>query len=309
MTIAALLTSYGQPSDLEFGEVPNPCPDTDDVVIEVDAIGVNPLDWKLMRGDLSKVLGDTFPLIPGADVAGRVLEVGSGVSGFEPGDEVYGMIGYSGAYAHRVKAHQATISAKPAAIDMAQASAIPCAALTAFQALGKMNGLGAGRRLLINGAAGGVGSFAVQMAKMTGAEILAITSGANLEYVTDLGANTVINYEDGSVTAGLSDIDFILDLVGGATQEPLWSVIRPGGVLLSTAGFPDKAKAEAAGASGSLVSVRPNGKQLMEISRQIEAGQLRVTISAAYAFKDAVKALEDNKKGRTRGKTVLTVAD
>lgn len=306
MTIeAAVVSSYGPIDSLRLSRIDDPQCGADDVIVSVEAVEVNPLDWKVLRGDLAGLLGDRFPLVPGSDVAGRIEAVGGDVDGLALGDRVFGMIGYSGGYAQRIAVPAALLAKIPAGVSAIEAAAVPCAGLTALQALSKFGEI-EGKRVLVHGGAGGVGSFFIQLAVAARAEVFATASPANLDYVEGLGA-TAIDYLGSRFEQEVSGIDFILDTVGGEVQTRSWSVIRPGGLLLATGAAPDKALAEGAGAKGSRIGVRPNGGQMAELAALLQAGALAVHVDTTYPFSDLRRALHAVNSGHARGKRVVVM--
>ncbi|NKY24686.1 NADP-dependent oxidoreductase [Nocardia gamkensis] len=286
--------AFGGPEVLEVVEVDRPRPGPGEVLVRVAATSVNAADWKVRAGLLGK-LGDP-PLTLGLDVAGVVEELGAGVDRFAIGAPVYGMV-YGGANAEYVVAQAHTLAAAPRNIDLVHAAALPTAALTAWQALAA---LGAGERVLVHAAAGGVGHLAVQIARHRGAHVIGTARAVNHEYLRGLGADEVIDYSAVDFGAAVRDVDFVLDLVGGAYGSRSLEVLRPGGRLIDTQGSDAEADPRY-----ERFYVEPSAVSLREITTMVERGHLRATIDQVLPLSDAAKAHELGESGRVRGKIVL----
>jgi NADPH:quinone reductase-like Zn-dependent oxidoreductase len=303
---AVRVHAFGGPDVLKVEQTPRPEPGAGEVLIRVRAAGVNPVDWKVREGYNNHEL----PLIPGWDVAGVIESTGTGVNGWKGGDQVYGYfdIARNGAYADYVAVPASEIALKPRSLDYAEAAAIPLAALTAWQALFDAGGLRAGQKILIHGAAGGVGSFAVQLAKWKGAYVIGTASLGNLQFVRDLGANEVIDHTRTRFEDVVHDADMVLDTLGGETQKRSWQVIRKGGILVSLPSRPSEKQAAAYGVRQAYFNVRPNTTQLTEITALVDSGKLRPVVESVLPLADARLAQEISQAGHTRGKIVLKVA-
>ena len=321
----------GGPEVLRYEDAPIPLIKAGEVRIRSHAVGINPPDWYLRDG--YKVLPPEWrhpvplPAIPGSDVSGIVEAVAAGVHGFSIGDEVFGMIrfpsfGESAAYAEYVAAPVTDITRKPPAIDHVHAAGAPMSALTAWQFLielghGEPNPLQAemhrpvpleGKTVLINGAAGGVGHFAVQLAKWKGAHVIAVASGAQESFLRDLGADEFIDYTKSAPEDVAHDLDLVLDTLGGSTTSRFLRTIKRGGALFPVfLGFADHEKAESLGITVSSTQVRSNGAQLAEIGRLLAAGTIRTEIDSTYRLAGARKAHDRAASGHIKGKIVLTV--
>ena len=299
---AVQITAYGGPEVVLFGPVPAPVPAEDEVLIRLHAAGVNPVDWKTREGMRRSRETIDLPAVIGCDVSGTVVGKGSAVEGFEIGQEVFAMTGLRGAFKEVVAVKADQVAPKPTSIDHVHAAAVPLAALTAWQAL-DLAELAAGQRILIHAAAGGVGSFAVQLARVRGAEVVGTASARNADYVRSLGANQVIDYRTEAFETATRPVDVVFDLMGGETQARSWQVLKPGGILV-TAVMPP-----AEGAPDGLrvvrVGVRPLGHQLREIAGLIDAGRVRIHVDRTLPLSDAGDALELVRQGHTRGKVVL----
>jgi NADPH2:quinone reductase len=303
----------GEPEVLELKEVDSPAaPAEGEVSIRVQAAGVNPVDCKMRRRPAPPAWGLTLPFTPGWDVAGVVQEAGPGAGGFKPGDFVFGLVAFprpGRAYAEMTVVPAADLAARPAGIDAVHAAAVPLAALTAWQALFDAGALAAGQRVLIHAAAGGVGHFAVQLAKWRGAHVIGTASGGNVDFVRGLGADEVIDYTRAPLGGAVADLDLVLDTIGGETRASSWPLLKRGGVLLSIVGEPDQAASEAHGVRGKGVFVHPSGSQLAEIAALLAAGTVRPHLDRAYPLAEAAAAHSQVEGGHVRGKVVLRVQD
>lgn len=306
---AVRIHEFGGVDVLKLEDLPKPVPGPGEVSIEVKAASVNPVDYKIREGRYPPVTADTLPVTLGRDVAGVVDALGEGVTTFQAGDAVFAMLPPDrGGYAEWVLAPAEVCARKPAVLDMAQAASVPLAALTAWQGLFTHGGLNQGQRVLIHGASGGVGSFAVQFAKIKGAEVFATASADARGYVQSLGADRVIDYHAERFEEIVHGADLVYDLIGGETQDRSWPVLKRGGTLVSTVGQPDERKAAAAGASGKRYTAQPDGGQLRQIAALIDAGRVKVAIDAVYALDDAAEAERHLEDDHVVGKVVLKVA-
>ena len=306
---------YGGPEALTYEEAPRPVPGEGDVLVRVHATSVNPVDWKIREGYLQKALPYPLPMIPGWDVSGIVEALGPGVSTFAVGDAVYGRpdIARDGAYAEYMVARAHELALKPATLDHVHAAAVPLAGLTAWQALFDAPapfatiGLTAGQTILIHGGAGGVGTFAVQLAKWRGAKVIATASSKNAEFLRDLGADTVIDYKKHRFEDLVHDVDAVFDTIGGDTQARSWKVLKKGGTLLSIASAPSADEAKAHDVRAAYVFVQPSGPQLVELAKLLDAKTIKPVVSEVFPLHEARKAQEHSQKGHVRGKIVLKV--
>ncbi|XVN16254.1 NADP-dependent oxidoreductase [Pseudomonas corrugata] len=301
---AIRVAQYGQVEGLSFEELPSPVPGQGEVLIEVAGSGVNPIDWKVLSGAMKAFIPLQLPYTPGVEVAGRVAAIGENVTGVAVGDEVFGFINIVGGYATEVVASADRLAHRPERLSALHAGGVPAVALTAWQALHEHGQIKAGQRVLIHGAAGGVGSMAVQMARIAGATVIATASARNRDYLLKLGATQVIDYNQAAFEAAIEPVDVVLDLVGGDTQERSWSVLKPGGVLVSPVSPPDARRAEAVGATGKHFATRSDGAQLQEIAALFEAGELVIEVEV-LPLSQAQEALRKSQDRHTRGKLVL----
>lgn len=306
---AVRIHEYGGPEVLRYEDAPRPEAGPGEVLIRVHAASVNPVDWKVRAGYAKDRLKYKMPFIPGWDVSGVVEAVGSGVSRLKVGDEVYSRpdISRDGTYAEYVVVKESEVALKPKSIDHVHAAAIPLAALTAWQALFDGAKLSAGQTVLIHGAAGGVGTFAVQFAKMKGARVIATASKKNHEFLRSLGADEVIDYNTTKFEDVVRDVDVVLDTITGETADRSYQVIKKGGIYVSILAPPSPEKAAAHGVRTHHTFVQANAEQLNEIAKLVDSGKLKLTIEKVFPLAEARAAQELNAQGHTRGKIVLRV--
>jgi NADPH:quinone reductase-like Zn-dependent oxidoreductase len=305
---AIRIHAYGGAETLQYEEVPRPEPKSGEVLIQVYAAGVNPIDWKIREGYLKQIFDYPLPVIVGTDVAGVVASVGDGVTTLQPGQAFYGVVDMtlSGAYAEYALGYADAIAPKPQTLDYIHAASVPIVAMTAWQALFDGANLQPGQTVLIHGAAGGVGSYAIQLAKWKGARAIATASAANIDYVQSLGADRVIDYTTQLFEQQVKDVDVVLDLVGAETQARSWQAIRSGGTLVSTLGVPRSGIPQDIKAIPVFVNPRVNS-QLQQIAQLIDDGHIKVTVEQTFDLSEAAKAQEVSQHGHPRGKLVLQV--
>ncbi|MFJ6781431.1 NADP-dependent oxidoreductase [Streptomyces yangpuensis] len=304
---AIVVNEWGGPENLVEREIERPEPGLGEVLVRVHAAGVNPVDWKTRASGALIAWGET-PIV-GWDVSGTVEAVGPGVTLYAPGDEVYGMPHFprqAGGYAEYVVAPARHFARKPGSLDHVQAAALPLAALTAWQALVDTAGVTAGQRVLVHAAAGGVGHLAVQIAKARGAYVIGTASAAKHDVLRGLGADELIDYRSVDFAEAVSDVDVVLDALGGDTAERSLKVLRPGGHLVSLPG-PDDVPADTDGVNASWVLVDPDLKGLEAIADLADKGLLKPLVETVLPLAEAARAHEIGEQGRTTGKIVLTV--
>ncbi|MFL5665680.1 MAG: NADP-dependent oxidoreductase [Ktedonobacteraceae bacterium] len=308
-TIQAIrVHNYGGPEQLKLEEVQRPEPQAGEVLIHVHAAGVNPVDWKIRQGFMKDFRPMQFPYIPGVDLAGVVEEVGPGVTAFQKGQAVFGQSA-KGAYAEYAAASVETLALKLKTLNFDEAAAIPVGATTAWQGLFDQGGLQAGQRVLIQGASGGVGSFAVQFARWKGAHVIGTTSTANVDFVRSLGAETVVDYTSTPLEQVVHDVDLVLDTVGAHTLESSVQAVKRGGTLVTIAGQPPEEKVKERGVHVALFSSRVSSKLLQTFAQLIDEGQVKVPIGRVFPLRDARQAHELSQSGHGRGRIVLHIAD
>ncbi|MDG4605303.1 MAG: NADP-dependent oxidoreductase [Candidatus Contendobacter sp.] len=308
---AVRIHAYGGPELLHYETAPRPVPNPDDLLIRVRAAAVNPVDWKIREGYLQGFLNHRLPLIPGWDVSGEVVNVGPEATGFKIGDAVYARpnIERDGSYAEYIAVKASEAAHKPTRLSHDHAAAVPLAALTAWQALVDVAQLQAGQTVLIHAAAGGVGSFAVQLAKARGAQVIATASAVNTGIVAELGADQFVDYTKTRFEEIVKDVDVVFDTLGGDTQDRSWQVLKPGGILVSIISPPVEETAAKHGVRSAFVFVQPNGQQLAAIARLIDEGRMKPIIHTVLPLSEARQAQVISQGGHARGKIVLHVAD
>ncbi|HEY9643371.1 MAG TPA: NADP-dependent oxidoreductase [Coleofasciculaceae cyanobacterium] len=308
---AIRLHHYGDPEVLVYEDAPQPVPQADEVLIQVQAAGLNPADWKIRQGYLQDKFPFSMPLILGYDVAGVVEAIGTDVISVVPGDAVFAMLPLNqlGAYAEYVVAKASLVVPKPAAIDFATAAGIPSIALTAWQALFDLAHLQPGQTILIHGASGGVGGFAVQYAKWKGAIAIGTASTSNLEAIKGLGVDQVIDYKTERFEEKVANVDVVFDTVGGETRQRSWQVIKPGGILISTEGAAEPVVSPSPEIRGMPIFTNPtDNAQLQQIANLIERGDTKPPTVEIFPLQDAAKAHTASQHEHRHGKLVLQVA-
>lgn len=324
---------YGKSPGLGITEVARPVPKPDELLVEVHAAGMNPIDNMLMTGAFKPVVKLDLPATVGSDVAGVVVAVGSRVTRFKPGDAVFASVFdlNRGTIAEFVAVPEAAAAHKPANLDFVQAASVPMVALTAWQALQERIGLRPGQKVFIPAGSGGIGTFAIQLAKVLGATVGTTTSTGNVAFVRGLGADEVVDYKTQAFEDVLRDYDAVLGTVKGDAIEKAVGILKPGGRIVSLVGPLDAAFARARGsnvllrivfglmsrrirrlagkrnASYGFLFVHPDGRQLAEIGTLLEAGRVRPVIDKVFPFDQASDALAYLAQGRARGKVVVSL--
>jgi NADPH:quinone reductase-like Zn-dependent oxidoreductase len=293
---------------LQMEDVPVPRPGRGEVLIKVLAASVNPVDYKMRSGEFIPP-GMTMPATLGRDIAGIVKGVGRDVSRLKAGDEVFALLDRDhGGYAEFAIADSETVVRKPASVDYVHAAAVPLAAITAWQGLFDHGKLKTGERVLIHGAAGGVGHFAVQFAKIRGAHVIATGRSEDHMMLLKLGADEVIDYENERFEDRVSEVDLILDLVAGETQKRSWKSLARGGRMVSTLHAPSKIEGMLRDAKVELFMAEPNRKELEEIGSLIDSGLVRVVVQQTLQLDEVKRAHDSLEHDHIRGKLVLEVA-
>lgn len=324
------ITGYKQP--LQEIDVPEPVVGPRDVLIDVQAAGLNHLDEKMRAGEFRAILPASMPLVLGYDVAGTVLEVGAHVRDFAPGDRVYGRPAAGGTFAERIAVPETELAHVPASLSAAQAGGLPLVALTAWQALVERGHLQPGQKVLVHAGAGAVGSVAVQLAKHLGAFVATTAGHADADLARGLGADVVVDYRTEDFESELSGYDLVLDSLGGDNLVRSLRVLRPGGKAVGIAGPPDPAFARQAGLNPALrlaiaglsrsvrrqaekrgvtyefLFMHASGEQLRQVTALIEDGTLRPLPVVTFPVEDTPAALAALAAGRIRGKAVVTRA-
>lgn len=313
---AVVIDGYGGPDRFEVREVEKPSPGPGQLLVRVRAASVNPVDWKMRKGGLRLLRPARFPLILGFDVAGEVEAIGAEVSRFEPGDPVYAFTDnpHGGGYAEYVLVGEAVAAPKPARLSFEEAAAVPLAALTALQAVRNRGELAEGERLLVNGGAGGVGHFAIQIGKAFGARVVGVASGRNQDFLREIGADRGIDYEQEDFTTDEEDYHVVFDTVGSTSFRACELILEEGGVYVTTSFEPrivvQGVVSLVAGLFGPVrraraLVVKPSGQDLAFLSRLIDAGKLRPHIEEVFRLDRIADAHSYSESGRVRGKLVI----
>ncbi len=306
---AVVAHEYGAPEVLKHEEAPRPEPKENELLVRVIACGVNPADPLVISGRLAKEFGTHLPLIPGYDVAGLVEKTGAKVTKFKKGAAVYGYALFGGGWAEYAVLAENEAALKPKPSTFVEAAAVPLAALTAWQALLDVAKLTAGQTVLIHGGSGGVGSFAVQIAKAKGAKVNATAYTAKQDVLKQLGADVTIDYTKTKFEEVAKDVDIVLDPVGRDTLARSYAIVKKGGIITTLVARPDQAQLDKYGIRGSSVLSHPDGNELTEITKLIESGKIKPIVSQVFPLADAVKAAQQAETHHTRGKLVIKIAD
>ncbi|MFK0166036.1 NADP-dependent oxidoreductase [Rhizobium sp. NPDC090279] len=330
---AFLIDRYAKGAALRLGEVPEPELRESDVLVQIHATSVNPLDGKIRDGEFKLILPYRLPLILGNDVAGVVIRVGPKVRRFKPGDEVYARPAKDriGTFAEVIAMDEADVAIKPKNLTMEEAASLPLVALTAWQALVERANVKKGQKVLIHAGSGGVGTIAIQLAKHVGATVATTTSTANIDLVRSFGADVVVDYRKDNFEEVLQGYDVVLNSLGKDTLEKSLRVLRPGGKIISISGPPDpefareigagwplqqvmrllsagiRRKSKRHGVGYSFLFMAANGGQLGEIASLVEAGAIRPVVDQVFPFEKANEALAYVETGRAKGKVVIAV--
>jgi NADPH:quinone reductase-like Zn-dependent oxidoreductase len=302
---AIRIHAFGGVDALKYEDAPKPNPEPDELLVRVKAAGVNPVDAMVRQSGMGGRA--KLPFTPGFDVAGVVERVGEKVTKFKPGDEVFAYLALSrgGGYAQFATVKESEAAAKPTNISFDEAGGVPLVALTAWQALVDTAKVDKGQRVLIHGGSGGVGSMAIQIARVKGATVFATASGKNQDLLKALGANTAINYETQKFEEIAKDCDIILDTVGGPTRDRSYACLKKGGILVTIVGQPDKSAAEKHGARATNILVKPDASQLAQIAKLLQDEKIKPAPTQTMPLSDAAKAHEQIATKLTRGKIVL----
>ena len=309
MMKAVVAHEYGAPDVLKFEDVPRPEPKENEALVRVIASSVNPADPLTLSGKYAREFGTHLPLIPGYDIAGIVDKTGAKVTKLKKGQAVYGYPTFGGGWAEYVNVTEGEVAAKPKSLSFVEAAAVPLGALTAWQSLVTTAQLNAGQTILIHGGSGGVGSFAVQIAKARGARVIATASTANQDLLKQLGADVAIDYSKTRFEEVARDVDAVLDPVGKETLGRSYGVVKKGGIIMSLVALPDLAELEKRGIHGAAISVHPDAKDLTEIADLIDAGKIKPVVTQVLSLNDAITAQQQAATHHTRGKVVLKIAD
>ncbi len=298
---------YGGPEELKLEQRPRPEPQAGEVLLHVYAAGVNPIDWKIRQGLMQNFAPVTFPYVPGVEVAGVVEGVGPGVTALKVGQAVFGP-STKGAYAEYITESAEALALKPESLSFVEAATVPVGASTAWRTLFDDGGLMAGQRVLIQGAAGGVGQFAVQLAKRKGAQVIGTASTTNLAFVSSLGADHVVDYTTTPVESVVQGVDLALDYVGEKTLRSSLAALKPGGTLISIAGPPPQEEAQARGIRATMTSGAASAP-LETFARMVNEGYLKVSAGKIFPLSEVQQAHEYSQSGHGHGRIVLQIVE
>ncbi len=330
---AAYIESYGKDQILKIGDFPQPVPGPKDVLVKIHAASVNPIDFKVRNGMIRVIRSYPFPLILGHDCAGEVVGVGAEVRKFKVGDRIFARPGNRGigTFSEMIAIDEGEVALMPQNLSYEQAASLPLVGLTSWQALYDVAQLKPGQKILIHAGSGGIGTFAIQLAKHIGAEVWTTTSGRNVELVKSLGADHVINYQEADFQNVVSNLDVVYDTLGGEALKKSFHVVKPGGWIVSISGSPDYqtgkdlqlgfAKSLLLGAVGLPVTLqakkahvnyrfifmKPLGHQLEQIAKLVNEGKIRPVIDKVFSLADAQSAIAYSESGKARGKIVIKV--
>ncbi|CAB4866704.1 unannotated protein [freshwater metagenome] len=305
---AVELPNWGDADLLELKERELPSFGPREVLVKIEAAGVNPVDYKVRGGNYSAAFNEGFPMVLGRDFSGQVLAVGADVTAFKVGDAVLGTLRMAprlGCYATHIVVSDSAMALRPVSVDAVRAAALPVAGLTAWQALVEMAGVSAGQTVLVQAAAGGVGHLVVQLAKFLGAHVIATASPRNHDFLRELGADEVIDYTSVAFEDVVSDVDAVIDCVGGDVLDRSLHVLKAGGIAVTMAARPDPELAEKLGVRVVLIFVRPDAMQLQGLVDLVADGRLRVDIEKTFPLAQATQAHLLQETGHVRGKIVL----
>ena len=316
-------------------EVPTPTLTKDDVLVEIKAASINPIDFKTRDGKLKLLLPYTMPLILGSDFSGTITQVGQNVTRFKVGDNVYGRPQKNriGTFAEAIAIHQDDIAIMPSNISFEEAASLPLVGLTSYQALHDLMNLQPNQKILIQAGAGGVGTFAIQLAKYLGAHVATTASPKGFELVTEMGADTIVNYREEDFETVLKDYDFVFDTLGGDSLKKAFTILKPGSKIVSVSGLPNKRFAESYSVPlwkkllftfatrpitalekkynirYDFLFMKPSGEQLEIISKLVEDGVITPVIDSIYPFSETQQALDYAETGRAKGKVIISMTN
>jgi NADPH:quinone reductase-like Zn-dependent oxidoreductase len=306
---AVVAHEYGAPEVLKIEQMPRPEPNDDEALVRVIASSVNPADPLTLSGKYAKEFGTHLPLIAGYDIAGVVEKTGANVTQLKAGEAVYGYPTFGGGWADYVNVKEWEVAAKPKSLNFVEAAAVPMAALTAWQSLVDVAKLQPGQTILIHGGSGGVGSFAIQIAKARGARVIATASTANQDLLKQLGADVAVDYTKTKFEDVAKEIDAVLDPVGKDTLARSYGVVKKGGIVMSLVARPDPEELKKRGIRGAGIASHPDAEDLTEIAQLIDTRKIKPTVTEVLPLTDAIKAQQQAATHHTRGKIVLRIAE
>jgi NADPH:quinone reductase-like Zn-dependent oxidoreductase len=306
---AAYIEAYGGSDQFKIGELPMPKIGANDVLIEVHAASINPIDWKIRQGYLKSMIPYPMPLVLGWDVAGTVSALGKKVKHLKVGDAVFGRpdIKRQGSDAEFAAVDANLVVAKPISLSFEQAAALPLVAHTAWEVMFEVMDLKAADRIFIGAGSGGVGTVAIQLAKVHGAYVTTSTSSKNLEWVKALGADEVVDYTAHDPNEIVREMDYVFDTLGGEQQAQMYAMLKPGGLLVSISSQPNPEQAQAAGVRSAYVFMQPNSERLQKIAQAVETGQLKPIIDRVFPLENIKQAHDYAEEGHVKGKVIIKV--
>lgn len=307
---AIRIHQYGGTEILQLNQIDTPKINTDDILIKVKSSSINPVDWKIREGYLKDFIPYQMPVTLGFDVSGVVSEVGSEVTDFKVGDEVFSRpdISRDGAYADYIAVKADEVAFKSSKLSFEQAAALPLAGITAWQCLVDVGQLQAGQRVLIHAGAGGVGHLAIQIAKAKGATVIATASTANQELLTQFGADQPVDYTKGVLLEQIEPVDLVIDTIGGEVQSSSWALLKAGGMLVSIVDQPNEELAKQHNAKAAFVFIESSSRILRELNKLVEKDQLLPFIEHHFSLEQIADAHLQSQTGRTRGKIIIKVS-
>jgi NADPH:quinone reductase-like Zn-dependent oxidoreductase len=303
---AVRIHEYGDAGELKLEETPRPQISAGQILVKIRDAGVNPVDWKIREGRLKDRMAASFPLTMGQDFAGEVTELGAGVDRFAVGDRVFGFA--TGAYAEYAAASVSEVAKMPPSMNFETAASLPTAASTALQLIRDVVKAGKGMTILIHGAAGGVGSFAAQIARHLGAKVIGTAADQDVSYLKSLGVEQAIDYKRERFEEKARELDAVVDLVGGDTLARSYSIVKKGGTLVSTVQQVDESAAKQAGINASSFMMKRSAPDLAEIAKLVDQGVVNPRVSQTMDLAHAKEAQELNETGQSHGKFILKVA-
>jgi NADPH:quinone reductase-like Zn-dependent oxidoreductase len=306
---AVVAHQYGGPEVLKLEDTPVPEPKENEMLVRVIASGVNPADPLILGGKYAREFGTHLPLILGYDMAGVVAKTGAKITKFKPGDPVYAYLLWGGGWAEYCLTNEGEAAMKPGSLTFSDAATVPLAALTAWQALIDIGKIDKGQTVLIHGGSGGVGSFAIQIAKTRGARVIATASTHNQDLLKQLGADVAIDYTKQKFEDVARDVDLVLDPVGRDTLARSYAVVKKGGIVVTIVSRCDPAELQKRGIHGASLSSHPDANELAQITRLIDEKKLKPIVSAVLPLNEAAKADAQAATHHTRGKIVLKIGD
>jgi NADPH:quinone reductase-like Zn-dependent oxidoreductase len=306
---AVRIHQYGGVDTLKLDTIDKPTINDDDVLIQVNAASINPVDWKVREGYLQAFVPYELPVTLGLDVAGIVTEVGADVTDIKVGDEVFSRpaIHRDGSYAEFIAVKAEEVALKSPKLDFSQAAALPLAGITAWQCLVDVADVQPGQRVLVHAGAGGVGHLAIQIAKAKGAVVVATASASNQALLKELGADQAVDYSKAPLAEQIDAVDIVLDTMGGEIQQNSWALLKDNGILVSVVDQPDESVAKANNARSAFVFIEPSRRILEELNALVDEDKLRPIIEHRFTLETIAEAHLQSQSGRTRGKIVVEV--